>query len=160
MTPDVTLLTFILDQVLYAIEIDELQEVVALPQLTPLADGPAFVGGVFNLRGHMVAAIDLRRRLGLPSRQWDVKNAVLIVSAREKLYGLIVDEASALITLSSSGVEPAPDFSPSARSPEETFVRAVAKWSGRLIPILNLNRILTVTDSRKLSDWQANEHHD
>ena len=160
MKDDVTLLTFTLDQVSYAIDIHEIQEVVPLPELTPFADGPSFVGGIFNLRGHMVTAIDLRRCLGLGHRPWDAKNGVLIIPSGEKLYGLIVDEALSLITLSSSDIESAPNLSPLTGPAQEKFILAVGKLNGLLIPILNLNRILTPVEPQKSSDEQVGGPHD
>ncbi len=160
MKDNLTLLTFSLDQVLYAIDIHEVQEVVLLPELTPFADGPSFVSGIFNLRDHIVTAIDLRQRLGLKGRPWDIRNAVLIIASKEKLYGLIVDEALSLIALSNLEIEAAPDLSPFTGSAQGKFVLAVGKLNGRLIPILNLSRILTVVEPTGFSDWQTKEQHD
>ena len=155
MKDDLTLLTFALDQVWYAIHALEVREVVLLPELTPLADAPPFVSGIFNLRGHIVTAIDLRRRMGLRRRPWNVKNAVLVVSSQEKLYGLIVDEAFSLITLSSRELEPAPDFTPFMSSRQDRYVLSVGKLEGRLIPILDLNRIFTAVEPQEPGAWEA-----
>lgn len=155
-----TLLAFTLDQVLYAIDIHEVQEVVLLPELTPFVDGPSFVSGIFNLRGHLVTAIDLRRRLGLRCPQWDVKNAVLIIRTGEKAYGLIVDEALSLVTVPDSDVESAPELSTTGQSLEGKFVLAIGKLNGQLIPILNLNRIITSGDALQISDWPVKARHD
>lgn len=160
MQNDLTLLTFALDQVWYAIHALEVREVVLLPELTPLADAPPFVSGIFNLRSHIVTAIDLRQRMGLRRRPWSVKNAVLVVPSQEKLSGLIVDEAFSLITLSSHELEPAPDFSPFMSSRQDGFILAVGKLEGRLIPILDLNRIFTAVERQEVGEWQAKENHE
>ena len=159
MKDKLTLLTFVLDQVWHALNVDEVQEVIPLPELTSLGDTPPFVSGVFNLRGHIVPAIDLRRRMGLKPLPWDVKTAVLIVRFQEKLYGLIVDEALSLITLSTQDTEVPPDFSPCMGSVQSPFVFRVGKLEGRLILILNLNRIFKVGEPRGLGDWHRQEDH-
>ncbi|MFQ5903376.1 MAG: chemotaxis protein CheW [Candidatus Binatia bacterium] len=160
MKDDFTLLTFTLDQVWYAINVQEVQEVVPLPELTPLTDAPPFVSGIFNLRGHIVTTIDLRQRMGLRRRPWDIKNAVLIVPFQQRLYGLIVDEALSLIKLSAQDMEPAPDLSSFMGNLQSQFVIGVGKLEGRLIPILNLNRIFTIVEPQELGDWQVKEDHE
>ncbi len=156
MKDDITLLTFVLEEVWYAVNVHEVQEVVPLPELTPLTDAPPFVSGIFNLRGHIVTTLDLRRRMGLERHTWDVKNAVLVILLEQKLYGLIVDEALSLIKLSAEDMEPAPDLS-SLMGVESQFIFRVGKLEGRLIPILNLNRIFTTIEPQKLSNWQVKE---
>lgn len=157
MRDDFTLLTFALEPVWYAISIHEVQEVVALPELTPLADAPPFISGIFNLRGRIVTAIDLRVRMGLPRWPWDRKTAVLVTPFQEKLFGLIVDQALSLIQLPPHEMEPAPDLSPFLGSLQSQFIVGVGKWEGRLIPILNPQRIFTVIEAQELGDWQTKE---
>ena len=152
-----TLVTFALEPVWHAIPVQDVQEVVLLPELTPLSDAPPFVSGIFNLRGRVVTAIDLRQRLGLRRRPWDRKTAVLVIPFPEKLFGLIVDEALSLIQLSSQDIESAPDFSPFMGSRQSQFILCVGKWEGRLIPILNPTRIFTVMEAQELGDWQDRE---
>jgi purine-binding chemotaxis protein CheW len=158
MKDDFTLLTFVLDQVWYGINVHDVQEVVPLPELTPLADAPPFVCGIFNLRGCLVTAIDLRQRMGLGRRLWDLKNAILVVRFREGLYGLVVDEALSLITLSGQDVEPPPNLTPFRETPQGKLIIGVGKLEGRLIPIVDANRILTIIESKEADDWQKEDH--
>ena len=157
MKDEFALLTFALEPSAYAVSIHEVQEVVPLPELTPLADAPSFVGGIFNLRGKVVTAIDLRRRMGLARRPWDKKTAVLVTPFRDKLFGLIVDQALSLIYIARREMEPAPDFSSFQGSLQGQFLLGVAKWDGRLIPILNPERIFSVLEAHELGDWQTDK---
>ena len=160
MKDDITLLTFALEPVRYAISIRQVREVVPLPELTPLADAPQFVRGIFNLRGKLVTAIDLRQRLELPRRAWDRKTAVLIAPFDEKLFGLIVDQALSLVHLSDQQIEPAPDFSSFLGSRQRQFLLGVAKDSGQLMPILNPERIFAVMEAWELGEWQVADGHE
>lgn len=159
MKDEITLLTFLLDEAWYGLPVYDVQEVVPLPELTPLADAPPFVRGIFNLRGQIVTTIDLRRRLGLKARPWDLKNGVVIIRSQETLYGLIVDQALSLITLPTQEMEPSPEVSSTTGSPQSRLVRVVGKLDGRLIPILNLSRILTTVESLDLGDRQPGGNH-
>ncbi len=154
---DAVLLTFALEPSMYAIPIRDVQEVVPLPELTPLADAPPFVAGIFNLRGAVVTALDLRRRMGLPPRRWDRRTAVLVAPFRERLFGLVVDRAASLMQLAREDLEPAPDFSPFLSASQGQFLQGVAKHDGRLIPILNPERIFSVLETHELGDWRKND---
>jgi purine-binding chemotaxis protein CheW len=155
MKNELTLLTFALEPIRYAISILEVQEVVPLAELTPLADAPPFVSGIFNLRGKVVTAIDLRRRMGLERRPWSRKTAVLVTPFQDKLFGLIVDQALSLIRLAREEMEPAPDFSSFLGSLQGQFIAGVGKWEGRLVPILDPRRIFSVIEAHELGEWQT-----
>ena len=153
MTDDLTLLTLVLDKVWYAIDVQVVQEVVPLPELTPLSDAPPYISGIFNLRGRIVTTIDLGQRLGLKPRSWNTKTSVLVTLFQEKFYGLIVDEALSLIRLSTQDMERRPDLSSGKGKEQNYCVIGVGKLGGRLIPILDLKRILTVAE-QQASDVQ------
>lgn len=159
MKDELTLLTFLLDEAWYGVPVHEIQEVVPLPALTPLVDAPPSVCGIFNLRGQVVTTIDLKKRMGLKSRPWDLKNGVLITRFQEKIYGLIVDETLSLITLPTQDVEPSPEFSSVTGSPHTRLVRAVGKLDGRLFPILNVSGIFTTFEPPDLGDRQPGGNH-
>ncbi len=148
MTDDLTLLTLVLDKVWYAIDVQVVQEVVPLPELTPLSDAPPYISGIFNLRGRIVTTIDLGQRLGLKPRSWNTKTSVLVTLFQEKFYGLIVDEALSLIRLSTQDMERRPDLSSGTGKEQNYCVIGVGKLDGRLIPILDLKRILTVAEQQ------------
>lgn len=158
MKDEFTLLVFALEPAAYAVSIHEVREVVPLPELTPLADAPSFVGGMFNLRGKVVTAIDLRRRMGLARRPWDRKTAVLVTPFGDKLFGLIVDQALSLAHMERREMEPAPDFSSFQGSLQGRFLLGVAKWEDRLIPILNPERIFSVLEAHELGEWQTDKN--
>ncbi|MGA8868872.1 MAG: chemotaxis protein CheW, partial [Candidatus Sulfotelmatobacter sp.] len=57
--------TFYLDQLMFGVELKGVQEVIRELQMTPVPLAPAVVSGLMNLRGQLVTAVDLRRRLEL-----------------------------------------------------------------------------------------------
>ncbi|GEM_PF-3364163 len=154
---DSLLLTFALEPSTYAVPIQDVQEVVALPELTALADAPSFVAGIFNLRGVVVTVIDMRQRMGVARRRWDRRTAVLVTPFRERLFGLIVDHALSLVKVARTDLEPAPDFSSFLSASQGQFLQGVAKSEGRLIPVINIERIFSVLEAHELGDWRKND---
>lgn len=75
----------------YAIETRHAAEVVALDELTPVPCTPAFVLGVFNLRGRITAAIEIRSFLGLPRRGLSDLGQVVVVRGAGLEFGFVCD---------------------------------------------------------------------
>ena len=68
MTPPRQLCTFRLDDLSFGVPVEQVQEVLRCQPMTRVPLAPAVVRGLINLRGQIVTAFDLHRRLGLPER--------------------------------------------------------------------------------------------
>src|SRR5262245_64789830 len=97
--------TFTLDTLFLGVEVEKVQEVIRFQEMTyvPLA-APA-VRGLINLRGQIVTAIDLRRRLGLPDRPESQLPMNVVVSTDDGAVSLLVDEIGDVLTVSEADVE-------------------------------------------------------
>jgi chemotaxis signal transduction protein len=164
MAGEATLLTFALYPERYGLPVDRVDEVVPLPELTPLPDSDPCVAGLFNLRGEIVTVIDLRARLGLPVRPRNLKNAVIIGVRQKRRYGLAVDEALFLIQASRREMD-----SPAGRGPgtdgAKRFIATVALHDGRPIPIIDFDRVVALASGareteRALSETKEQRHGD
>ena len=103
----------------------------------PLA--PPEVAGVLNLRGRIVTALDLRRRLGLPPREDGKPTVAVGIEERGELYGLIADKVGDVMWLPASQYETAP----ANLDPRWAQVCAgVYRLDGRLLVVLDVDKIL------------------
>src|SRR5260370_871800 len=75
--------------------------------VTPMPEAPAWAARVLNLRGKGIVVMDLRSRLGLPTRAPDLNTQIVIVDSKGELLGLIVDEVVDIIALPSAALKPA-----------------------------------------------------
>ena len=123
----------------FGLPISLVHEIVRPPEITNVPHAPEYVEGVMNLRGRIVPVIDLRRRFGGAAGENSRKNRVLIVDVESKAVGLIVDSASEVLKISDAQIEPPPDVFTTAAT---SYVTGVAKHQGRLIILVDLNRIL------------------
>lgn len=89
----VSLLVVVVDQLRLAVPLDAVVRVVPACEVLPLPGAPDMVVGAINLRGEVVAVLDLRRRLRLPTRALDVDDHLLVVRAAGRTRALIIDEA-------------------------------------------------------------------
>ncbi|HEX2387299.1 MAG TPA: chemotaxis protein CheW, partial [Candidatus Binatia bacterium] len=140
-----------------AIPVATVQDILGLQPLTPVPLAGPEIAGLLNLRGRVVTAIDVRRRIALARRPWDRKTAVLVCPFGERLFGLIIDHALSLVHASRGDLEPAPDFSTFLGSSQAQFLQGVAKSEGRLIPIFNIERIFSVVEAHEVGDWRKDD---
>jgi len=88
----VEVVKFLLDDQMYALEVNELREVCTLSKVTAIPCSPSFVIGVINLRGQIIPIIDLRTFLDLPTRKSIVFNKALILETEDECVGFLADE--------------------------------------------------------------------
>jgi purine-binding chemotaxis protein CheW len=101
--------TFYLDKVLFGVELRGVQEVIQQVELTDVPLAPAVVGGLINLRGQIVTAIDLRRRLELSERPDDILPVNVVVRTRDGAVSLLVDEIGDVVEVEQDTFESPPE---------------------------------------------------
>lgn len=132
---------FRLDEQLYGAAIEVVREVSYLTPITRLPNTPHYVEGVIDLRGEVMPVIDLRKRLGLPTRPADGQTRVMIVSIDQVTAALVVDGVDQVITLEEEQIV-APDRQVTAAG--QDFVIGVARQGEQLVILMDLSRMLTV----------------
>lgn len=104
--------TFVLDGLYFGVEVQKVQEVIRYQELTQVPLAPPVVKGLINLRGQIVTAIDLRRRLGLPERPLDEKPMNVVVRTSDGVMSLLVDEIGDVVEVEEGLFEPPPGTLP------------------------------------------------
>jgi purine-binding chemotaxis protein CheW len=127
---------YIADQ-LFGIPVLQVQDVLGPQRITRVPLAPPEVAGSLNLRGRIVTAIDLRRRLHLPPR--DAKGMSVVVDLKGELYSLLVDNVGEVLSLSASTFEVNP------ATLDQTWREVsvgIHRLEGSLIIILDVARLL------------------
>jgi purine-binding chemotaxis protein CheW len=101
--------TFLLDGLLFGIEVECVQEVIRAQRMTRVPRAPAVVEGLINLRGQIVTAIDLRRRLALPPRDASAQPTNVVVRTDDGAVSFLVDEIGDVVEVDESTFEPPPE---------------------------------------------------
>jgi purine-binding chemotaxis protein CheW len=141
-----TLTTFTVDHYLFGVDVATVQEVIRAQEMTrvPLAD-PA-VGGLINLRGQVVTAIDLRTRLGLPPRHIigsdpDKAPMNVVVRTPDGALSLLVDSIGDVVETSHDLFEAPPE---TLTGPARTLVTGAYKLDDQLLLALDVTRAVDV----------------
>ena len=101
--------TFVVNGYLFGVEVVTVQEVIRCQSMTRVPLAPPAFGGLVNLRGQVIAAIDLRRRLGFPDRTAGELPMDVIVRTRDGLVCLLVDQIGDVVDVSEEAFEEPPD---------------------------------------------------
>jgi purine-binding chemotaxis protein CheW len=129
--------TFLLDGFLFGVPVPQVQEVIRSQQMTPIPLAPGAVEGLINLRGQIVVAIDLRRRLGLQNRPNGKLPMNVVVHTSDSVVSLLVDEIGDVIEVEESIFEAPPD---TLHGTVRATILGVYKLEGRLLHVLDTDQ--------------------
>lgn len=132
--------TFEVDDVLFGVDVADVQEVLSFPEYTPVPLAARAIGGLFNLRGQVIAAVDLRVRLGLPQRDREGTAMNVIVRDGEEPVSLLVDRIGEVIQLDDESSEPPPD---TLTGPNRDLIVGTFKLDNRLLLALDAQRAVS-----------------
>lgn len=129
--------TFEVADQLFGLDVANVQEVLSFHEYTPVPLAPRSVGGLFNLRGQVIAAVDLRVQLGLPARDFDGPAMNVIVRTEEESVSLLVDRIGEVVELDDEALEPPPD---TLTGPSRELITGAFKLDTRLMLALDTDR--------------------
>jgi purine-binding chemotaxis protein CheW len=131
----------------FGVNILQVQEINRLVQITQVPNAPDFIEGVMNLRGRIVPVVNLRKRFGLPKKEYDKNTRVIVVELNDKTVGFIVDSVSEVLRFSKNDVDPTPDL---ISGIDNEYITGIAKLEDRLLILLDLEKVLTVEEKEVL----------
>jgi purine-binding chemotaxis protein CheW len=117
------------------------RDVLSAPSITPIPLAPAEIGGAMNLRGRVVTAVDLRRRLGLPGREAGKRPMSIVVEHDDELYALLADSVGDVVPLGAGDRAPNP---PTLDTSWREVSRGVHRHDGQLLILLDVERLLAI----------------
>lgn len=133
--------TFYLDDQLFGLDVLCVQEIVREQPLTRVPLSHRVVRGLINLRGQIVTALDLRRRLDLPDREESLEPMNVVVQTDDGPVSLLVDEIGDVLELADEQFERPPEtLRGSTRDP----ICGAYKLPNQLLTILDLKKIVTL----------------
>jgi purine-binding chemotaxis protein CheW len=130
--------TFYVIKMLFGVEVVKVQEVLRTQETTRVPLAPQVVSGLINLRGQIVTAIDMRRRLHLPPRDDGARPMNIVVRTADELVSLLVDEIGDVLEVEAVKFEKRPqNVDPAVCE----LIRGVFKLKEQLLLILDIESI-------------------
>lgn len=136
-------LTFILGSEEYGLEILKVQEIRGYDAITHIANAPAFIKGIVNLRGIIVPIIDMRIKFNLGKVEYNEFTVVIILNVASRVMGIVVDGVSDVITLSAEQVKPAPDF---AAHLDTDYIIGLGTVDERMLILMDIEKLMSSKD--------------
>ncbi len=142
-------LTFALGKEEYGLEILKVREIIGYMDITAVPRTPSYVKGVINLRGQVIAVVDLRAKFEMPAAQKTEQTCIIVVEIRHgdrKLStGIIVDRVSEVLDIAAECIEDAPSFGTAV---DTDFIVGMGKIGESVKILLDIDRVL---DSQSLA---------
>ncbi len=137
--------TFHLDDLYFGVEVKQVQEVIRYQEMTQVPLAPREVQGLINLRGQIVTAVDLRRRLELSNPPEDHLPLNVIIRNGDERVSLLVDKIGDVVEVDESVFEPPPE---TLKGVARELIRGTYKLEDRLLLVLDTERTINLSNGR------------
>lgn len=138
---EIQLLVFSLANEEFACKTSQVREITKMMEITRMPKAPSYIKGVINLRGKVIAVIDLARQLGLPPCELGEENRIIVADLDDDIVGMIVDSASVVLRISTESIEPTPAVI--ENKIDTRYIDGVGRVGDRLFVLLDLNKVLS-----------------
>jgi purine-binding chemotaxis protein CheW len=133
----------------YGMDILRVQEIRSYERPTRLANAPAFIKGVINLRGVIVPVLDMRIKFNLEQVNYDEFTVVIVLNIGQHVVGMVVDGVSDVITFTPSQLRPVPAF---AAVIESEHLLAIGSLENRTLMLINIEKLIASADMSLVSE--------
>ena len=137
--------TFFLGPLFFGLEVERVQEVIRYQQMTRVPLAPKAISGLINLRGQIVAAMDLRERLKMPGREAGQLPMNVVIRTSDGPISLLVDEIGDVLEVTDDTFENPPD---TLDAESRQVIRGVHKLKDRLLMILDTEEAIRFAASK------------
>lgn len=148
-------LTFTLGPEEYAIDILKVQEIRGYEQPTTIANAPAFIKGVINLRGTIVPVVDLRIKFQVGKAEYTPFTVVIILNIANRIVGMVVDSVSDVTSMKPEQIRPAPEF---AASVDTRYIQGLGTLEGRMLIVVDIGRLMLSSEMALVDEAETAAH--
>ena len=137
----------------FGVEINSVQEIIRMVNITEIPRAPPYVKGLINLRGHIIVVINLSTIMRAQSKEVDANVRIIVTDVGGTVMGFIVDSVSEVIRMPGKSIEPTPSIITSKIRSE--YIRGVGKINERLLILLNLNKMLSSEELNNIQNMSS-----
>ena len=142
-----TYLTFRLADEIFAVDVQQVHEVLDFRAATRIPGAPDYMRGIINLRGRVVPVVDMRLRFGMPETETKLSTCVIVMEVgrggSRTVIGALADAVKEVFEFEPGQIEPPPRFGEKGRM---DFIQAIGKRGDQFIIILNFNKAFSTEE--------------
>ncbi|MFB2937691.1 chemotaxis protein CheW [Aerosakkonemataceae cyanobacterium BLCC-F154] len=143
-------LIFSINTSLYGVEAFCVQEIFSLPNLTPIAETPADIVGVVNLRGDILPVLDLNLRFGYEQLDYSLTDSIIVLEWQEFRLGIIVNEVLEVHNISLQEMTTELLYQQELNGRVSHFMAGIGKVDASIIMLLNHENLLRYSKNAAL----------
>ncbi|MDH5398000.1 MAG: chemotaxis protein CheW [Cyclobacteriaceae bacterium] len=130
----------------YAMHIDQIKEVVITPNITRMPQTSSYIKGVANIRGNIIAIVDLEEKFGLGKTNAEVlnhsKNFTLVIESEEFKIGLLVKEVPNTLTVTDKDIDESVNIVGDG-AVDKNYIKGIVKVDKRLIILIDIYKVMS-----------------
>ncbi len=138
-----TYLTFVLAEEEYGLEILKVREIIRIMEITAVPRTPDYVKGIINLRGKVIAVVDLRLKVGMTETERTDQTCIIVVDVGDVEMGIIVDRVSEVLDIAGGDIEDAPSFGAEVNT---EFILGMGKAEAKVTILLDISKLLSQSE--------------
>ncbi len=147
----IQIVTFQLGGEHYGIDIMDVREIVRIQEVRQIPNAPAYVEGIFNLRGDIIPIINLHKRFNLGRAELSEDDRLLsgfiIIELNGRQLGVVIDKVSRVVTISAGQIQPPPQMMTGIGS---EYIQGVTNDKAGYLIILNIQRLFNPKELQQL----------
>jgi purine-binding chemotaxis protein CheW len=126
----------------YALSIEQVREVVITPAITKMPQTPSYIKGVANIRGNVIALIDLEEKFNLKQKDnTDIHNFTLVIESEEFKMGILVREVPNTLNVSRADLDESVTLL-SDNQHEAGYIKGIIKSNSRMIVLIDIFKVI------------------
>ncbi len=145
-------LTFLLGEEEYGVDILRVQEIRGWDTVTSIPNAPAFIKGVVNLRGTIVAILDLRERFEMENVEYNELTVIVVLKVKsegkERIMGIVVDAVSEVYHIEKDDLKDPPDL---GYAIDMNYMKGMATVEDKMVIILDIDHLMSLKDIENIS---------
>lgn len=131
----------------FAVNIEQVDSIERLTEMTKVPQAPAFMRGFTELRGEVISIVDLKQLLEIGTVDLTKDPRIIIVQLEDLKIGLLVDEAKEVIDIEEGLIEEPPKM---VGQVKKEYIQGVARLGERLIILMNMNNVLLESEVEQI----------
>ncbi|MBW2117972.1 MAG: purine-binding chemotaxis protein CheW [Deltaproteobacteria bacterium] len=125
----------------FGVRIAQVKEIIEMTHITRMPKAPSFIEGVINLRGQVIAVIDLAKQFDLSESERGEETRIVVVDVDDNIVGMIVGSVPEVLRISVENIDPTPTLIESRI--DTRYIEGIGKLEDRLFVLLNLSKVLS-----------------
>ncbi|MFC1616751.1 chemotaxis protein CheW [Candidatus Margulisiibacteriota bacterium] len=143
------ILIFSLENEEFGLNISHIREVLRIKEIHLMVNTPRFIEGLINIREHVIAVINLRKKFHLKDIEKNPQNRIIICTISGFIVGLMVDSVSEVLTITPSEIEPTPEIV--KLQIKTDYLQGIAQIGERVITLIDLASLLSKEEKEQLN---------